>query len=260
MVSSLSLQLGGEAWNLRVPDRSLLSPKWDIYARAPQAGVQSMQVDHDGSLLSEVSFEPRVWLHEGAVRFEGQQARWQAATDLKQVSARAACANGVERALLGWACSSLVTRSAVVLHAALIGSDRGAYLLLGGPGAGKTTACMLSHRSLCTNVCIARPDGSRWLVYTTPITGQQDPFPVQVGPFPLAGAFVVEKAPQPEPPVPVSGALDRMRLIARSVCAQFPPTRSNAEAVLGAVQSMAGACPVSLVRFTRERILLPEHL
>lgn len=253
--------MGGELWRVRLARGDLLNDdKFAAYVCVQGDGDPEMRVEVDERLIGEAGRAPAVRLRDGKIEFEAQETRWSGDCALARVEALVAPSTlALERALTGWICSRLVRTGALMLHAAAVRSANGAWLLLGRSGGGKSTASVLAgQRRLCTNCVIVRHEAGRWLVYTTPFTGNQDPYPCEAGPFQLAGAMVLEKAEAAHSPVPVFAAGARLAALAQAVVAQYPRTAETASAVLGALDSVVAECPVARLPFARDAIVLPE--
>ena len=221
-----------------------------------------LRVLPDLSLVGEPApWDPTITHEDGIVRYRGQEVSAEGRLPLDEFVVRAAPHSlGAERALLGWMVTRMTYRGeGIFLHSASIRAKNGAWLLIGGPGVGKSTACRLAgDRSLCTNVTCLREVDGRWLAYPTAFTGQPDPPPPERGPFPLLGAIVLRKGETVGTIEPMTGTAARTAAIARSIVAHYPSIPACTNYLVGALASLVAACPVYTLSFRRDAISLPD--
>jgi hypothetical protein len=253
----MSLRLGGEGWRLELGAPGLLNEqKFAAYLGA--ADGPEMSVRLEDSLTGESNRPPVLCEQSGGWQFRAHEARWTSDLDFERLDACVGRSTlALERAITAWVCSRSTRAGGLLLHAAAIRSAKGAILLLGPSGAGKSTAASLAgDRRLCTNAVVLKREATVWQVYTTPFTGARDPYPTEAGPFPLAGALVLEKAAVSMGPQPLQGL--PLIAFARAVVAQFPSTAQFASSVLESIAGLAATCPVSRLPFCVDSIVFPN--
>lgn len=253
----VAFRLGGEGWRLELPTLDLLNAQ-KFAAYLDEANGPEMSVQIEASLMGEANRTPTVREHRGTWQFVAQEARWTSDACFDHLEARVGAASlALERAITAWISSRVTQAGGLMLHAAAIRSSKGAILLLGRSGAGKSTAALLAgERRLCTNAVVLRREAAVWLVYTTPFTGARDPYPSEPGPFPLAGALVLEKAPLSLEPQPLLGT--PLAVLGQAVVGQFPNTIEFASKMMDSVVSLASCCPLQRLPFRADSILLPD--
>lgn len=252
-----NILLAGLPWT--IASEEPLPPKFDVFL--DRVSGPRMRVLPDPSLIGEPApWDPTITHEDGIVRYRGQEVAAEGRLPLEEFEVRAAPNSlGAERALLGWMVTRMTYRGeGIFLHAASIRAKDGAWLLVGGPGVGKSTACgLLGDRSLCTNVTCLREVDGQWLAYPTAFTGQPDPPPPERGPFPVLGAIVLRKSETVGTIEPVSGTA-RMAWIAKAIVAHYPSLPECTSYVVGALASLVADCPVYTLSFRRDAISLPD--
>lgn len=253
----VTLRLGGEGWRLELPAAELLNMR-KFASYLCEANGSEMSVRVDDSLTGESNRAPSVREQSGAFQFSAQETRWTSDLAFNRLETRIGRTTlALERAITAWVCCRITRAGGLMMHAAAIRSLRGAILLLGPSGAGKSTAASLAgDRRLCTNAVVLRREAGEWLVYTTPFTGASDPYPSLAGPFPLAGALVLEQAPVSAGPQLLEGS--PLVAFAQAVVAQFPNIPVFASKMIDAVASLVARCPVRRLPFRTDSILLPD--
>jgi hypothetical protein len=129
------------------------------------------------------------------------------------------------------------------MHAAGVRTDGGhAVVLVGGPDAGKTTACRnapLGAAVLSDEHVLCGPgEDGRWAAHATPFASDTRSWRHPPGYLPLSALFLLERGPEAVTPAPPAHAL---RILMRSAAKLGSPTGARALDLCG---ELAAAVPV----------------